>query len=105
MAIWAVGAIVCCTYAALVPGLSGAWARGEAVPTAEPDEPPAGLAGHIVVLPAQTMASDGGSTATLPMGSAYEIALLIIGDVITNRVRAERGESAEMMRGRHTNLE
>ena len=39
------------------------------------------------------------------MGSAYEIALLIVGDLITIRVRAERGESAEMMRGRHTNLE
>ena len=31
---------------------------GEAVPTAEPDEPPAELADHIVVVPAQTMASD-----------------------------------------------
>jgi 6-phospho-3-hexuloisomerase len=39
------------------------------------------------------------------MGSAYEIALFVLVDLITDRVRARRGESAEEMRSRHTNLE
>lgn len=41
----------------------------------------------------------------LPMGSGYEIALFVLVDLITNRVRALRQESAEVMRARHTNLE
>lgn len=73
--------------------------------TAEASQPPAQLADHVVVIQAQTMASDGGSEAVLPMGSAYEIGLLVIIDLITNRVRAGRGEALELMRGRHTNLE
>ncbi len=73
--------------------------------TAEPGQPPAPLADRVVVISAQTMASDGGSAAVLPMGSGYEIALFVLVDLITNRVRALRQESAEVMRARHTNLE
>jgi 6-phospho-3-hexuloisomerase len=77
--------------------------------TAQPQEPPADRADHVVAVRAQTMADDlpGGSpsAAVLPMGSAYEIALFVLVDLITNRVRARRGESAEEMRSRHTNLE
>jgi 6-phospho-3-hexuloisomerase len=77
--------------------------------TAQPDEPPADRAHHVVTLKAQTMADDlpGGSASAsvLPMGSAYEIALFVLVDLITNRVRARRGESTEEMRSRHTNLE
>jgi 6-phospho-3-hexuloisomerase len=77
--------------------------------TAQPNEPPADRAHHVVTVEAQTMADDlpGGSasTAVLPMGSGYEIALFVLVDLITNRVRARRGESAEEMRSRHTNLE
>jgi 6-phospho-3-hexuloisomerase len=77
--------------------------------TAQPQEPPADRADHVVTIAAQTMADDlaGGSAsaAVLPMGSAYEIALFVLVDLITNRVRARRGESAEEMRSRHTNLE
>jgi hypothetical protein len=54
---------------------------------------------------AQTMASDAGSTAVLPMGSGFEIALFLLVDLITNRVRGLRQESPEVMRKRHTNLE
>jgi 6-phospho-3-hexuloisomerase len=39
------------------------------------------------------------------MGSAYEIALFVLVDLITNRVRARRRESVEDLRSRHTNLE
>jgi 6-phospho-3-hexuloisomerase len=77
--------------------------------TAQPQEPPADRADHVVTVRAQTMADDlpGGSAsaAVLPMGSAYEIALFVLVDLITNRVRARRGESTEEMRSRHTNLE
>jgi 6-phospho-3-hexuloisomerase len=51
------------------------------------------------------MADDRESTAVLPMGSAYEIALFVLVDVITNRVRLRRRESMEQLRSRHTNLE
>jgi 6-phospho-3-hexuloisomerase len=81
--------------------------------TAQPGEPPADRAHRVVTVKAQTMADDltGGqagksaSSAVLPMGSAYEIALFVLVDLITNRVRARRGESTEQMRSRHTNLE
>ncbi len=73
--------------------------------TAQPERLPEGLADHAVTISAQTMASDGGSAAVLPMGSAYEIALMVFVDLITNRVRAGRSESPEEMRARHTNLE
>lgn len=73
--------------------------------TAEPENSPASLADKVVVVNAQTMANDTGSAAVLPMGSGYEIALFVFVDLITNRVRGLRAESAEEMRGRHTNLE
>jgi len=73
--------------------------------TAAPDQPPAELADRVVVIEAQTMASDTGSPAVLPMGSGYEIALFLIADLLTNRVRAARQESVDVMRSRHTNLE
>jgi 6-phospho-3-hexuloisomerase len=76
-----------------------------AVLTAEPSKPPADLADLVVVIPAQTMASDVGSAAVLPMGSGFELALLLLGDLITNAVRRARGETAEAIRARHTNLE
>jgi 6-phospho-3-hexuloisomerase len=77
--------------------------------TAQPGEPPADRAHHVVPVHARTMADDlpdgSASPAVLPMGSAYEIALFVLVDLITNRVRARRGESTEEMRSRHTNLE
>jgi len=77
--------------------------------TAQPQESPADRAHRVVPVKAQTMADDlpGGSAsaAVLPMGSAYEIALFVLVDLVTNRVRARRGESTEEMRSRHTNLE
>jgi 6-phospho-3-hexuloisomerase len=73
--------------------------------TAQPQEPPADLADTTVVVTAQTMADDRGSAAVLPMGSAYEIALFVLVDLITNRVRRHRSESTDELRSRHTNLE
>jgi len=48
---------------------------------------------------------DQGSAAVLPMGSAYEIALFVLVDLITHRVRLRRTESPAELRSRHTNLE
>ena len=73
--------------------------------TAQPQSQPADRADKVVTVTAQTMADDRESTAVLPMGSAYEIALFVLVDVITNRVRLRRTESVEQLRSRHTNLE
>jgi 6-phospho-3-hexuloisomerase len=73
--------------------------------TAQPQNPPADQADRVVTVTAQTMADDSGSAAVLPMGSAYEIALFVLVDLITNRVRRRRTESVEELRSRHTNLE
>ena len=73
--------------------------------TAQPDNPPAERADRIVRITAQTMADDRESAAVLPMGSAYEIALFVLVDLVTNRVRERRGEPVEELRSRHTNLE
>jgi 6-phospho-3-hexuloisomerase len=73
--------------------------------TAQPQNPPADQADRVVRITAQTMADDHESAAVLPMGSAYEIALFVLVDLITNRVRRRRTESAEELRSRHTNLE
>jgi 6-phospho-3-hexuloisomerase len=80
--------------------------------TAQPGKPPADRAHRVVHVRAQTMADDlpaeenaGRTVPVLPMGSAYEIALFVLVDLVTNRVRARRGESTEEMRSRHTNLE
>jgi len=73
--------------------------------TAEPDIEPADRADEVIVIDAQTMARDNGSDAVLPMGSAYEIGMFVLVDLITRRVRGRRGHTAEQMRARHTNLE
>lgn len=73
--------------------------------TAEPANSPAETADLVVHINAQTMASDEGSEAVLPMGSGFEIAEFVLVDLITNRVRKLRAESSDLMRSRHTNLE
>src|SRR3954466_1715719 len=55
--------------------------------TAQPHNPPAGQADRVVHIAAQTMADARASAAALPMGSAYEIALFVLVDLITNEVR------------------
>jgi 6-phospho-3-hexuloisomerase len=93
---------------AMVEALAGVAARAGArllCFTAQPQSPPADRADRVVPVRAQTMADDTGSAAVLPMGSAYEIALFVLVDLITNRVRVLRSEPPEAMRARHTNLE
>ena len=73
--------------------------------TAQPENPPAEQADRTVRITAQTMADDRESDAVLPMGSAYEIALFVLVDLITNGVRRRRSQTPEDLRSRHTNLE
>ena len=73
--------------------------------TAQPELVPGEVFDDVLVIDAQTMASDSDSISVLPMGSAFEIAQLILIDLITNRVRAGLAESIGDMRARHTNLE
>jgi 6-phospho-3-hexuloisomerase len=93
---------------AMVEALAGVAGRAGArllYLTAQPQNPPAQLADRVVRITAQTMADDRDSAAVLPMGSAYEIALFVLVDLITNSVRRRRSESVEQLRFRHTNLE
>ena len=57
-------------------------------------------------LPAQTIARDlQAGVSILPMGSLYEAVQLVFFDLISIMLRSKTGQSAEQMRGRHTNLE
>lgn len=75
--------------------------------TAEPERHPIELATSTLVIPAQTMARDRGAAATsvLPMGSLYEGAMFLLFEGMVLRLRDLRGETAESMRARHTNME
>jgi 6-phospho-3-hexuloisomerase len=75
------------------------------VVTAEPDGATSALADDLLVIPAQTMAGDLGSDAALPMGSLFEGAMFLIFEVLVLQLRASRGETADSMRARHTNME
>jgi 6-phospho-3-hexuloisomerase len=75
------------------------------VVTAEPDGATSAHADDLLVLPAQTMASDIGSTAVLPMGSLFEGVMFLVFEVLVLRLRDLLGETAESMRARHTNME
>jgi 6-phospho-3-hexuloisomerase len=74
--------------------------------TAEPTGRSPAFAGHVVVLPAQTMARDQAAPSSfLPMGSLYEGAQYLFFEYLVLMVRDRLGVTAEAMRGRHTNLE
>ena len=74
--------------------------------TAQPDGEVARKAGIVITLPAQTMANDQTSGASLlPMGSLYEAAQLVFFDLISILLREKSGQTPDQMRQRHTNLE
>ncbi len=76
------------------------------VVTAQPTGRAPAAADLVIELPAQTMASDQGSSASLlPMGSLYEAAQLVFFDLISILLRERTGQSSDQMRARHTNLE
>ena len=75
--------------------------------TAEPDCPAAARADHVLAVPAQTMASDQGASASsvLPMGSVYEGALFVLFEIMVAMLKQRLGVSDEAMRANHTNME
>lgn len=77
-----------------------------AVVTAQPGGRTAAAADVLFVIPAQTMADDRGArVSTLPMGSLFETAQMVLFEILILALRDRLGESAETMRARHTNLE
>lgn len=73
--------------------------------TARPSGRAPALADSHVHLPAQTMADDRIAPGLLPMGSLYEVALLMFFDLLSIRLRERSGQTPDQMRARHTNLE
>ena len=68
------------------------------------------LADQVLGIPAQTMASDLeardiGGDSVLPMGSLFEGAMFLVFEIMVLRLRELKGEAAEEMRARHTNME
>ena len=77
-----------------------------AVVTAQPNGRTPSEADILFHIPAQTMADDRGSGASvLPMGSLFETAQMILFEIVVLKLRDRLGETAETMRARHTNLE
>lgn len=74
--------------------------------TATNDGVCARLADYVLSVPAQTMASDTGSTTSvLPMGSLYEVALFFVFEILILQLQEKLGVQHSEMRSRHTNLE
>ncbi|MDW6021505.1 SIS domain-containing protein [Mesorhizobium sp. BAC0120] len=75
--------------------------------TAQPESSAAKLADFTLVIPAQTMASDQGTsrTSVLPMGSVFEGALFLLFEIMVLKLRTLLGTTPEEMRARHTNME
>lgn len=82
-----------------------------AVVTAQPESNLARGADHVLHIPAQTMADDrgaddrGAGPSVLPMGSLFELSMMLVFELLVLRLRDLLGETAESMRARHTNLE
>lgn len=77
-----------------------------AVVTAQPSGGLARASDHVLYIPAQTMADDrGAKTSVLPMGSLFELSMMLVFELLVLRLRDILGESTESMRARHTNLE
>ena len=93
------------TIAALMKIAKDAGAK-TAVVTAQPASGLAKSADHVLHIPAQTMADDQGAKGSvLPMGSLFELSQMLVFELLVLRLREIKGESAETMRVRHTNLE
>ena len=76
------------------------------VVTAQADSETARQADHVLHIPAQTMANDQqGKLSTLPMGSLFEVSMMLAFELLALRLRELMGETAATMRARHTNLE
>ncbi|MBW7056779.1 SIS domain-containing protein [Paracoccus bogoriensis] len=73
--------------------------------TAQPQGTVPRAADLVVHLPAQTMADDAGAGSILPMGSLYEVLMLLFSELLVLDLRDRLGITPDAMRARHTNLE
>ena len=73
--------------------------------TAQPGGRDPGLADDVLVIPAQTMADDRGGASLLPMGTAFEIGMGLLLDLLVLRLLELPGQTLEEIRVRHANLE
>jgi 6-phospho-3-hexuloisomerase len=74
--------------------------------TADPEGAVPRKSDDVLVLPAQTMATDqGDDTSSLPMGSVYEGGLFLLFEIAVLKLKHKLGVSDETMRANHTNLE
>jgi 6-phospho-3-hexuloisomerase len=79
---------------------------GTAVVTAQSASALARNADVVLHIPAQTMANDQtGAGSILPMGSLYEVSMMLSFELIVLKLRQRLGETPKTMRMRHTNLE
>ena len=77
-----------------------------AVVTAQASGGAARRADLVLHIPAQTMANDqAGKLSALPMGSLFEVAMMLVFELVVLKLRDRIGETPETMRARHTNLE
>jgi 6-phospho-3-hexuloisomerase len=64
------------------------------------------MSDDVVVIPAQTMATDQSEpSSVLPMGSVFEGALFVLFEIVILKLKERMGVSTEAMRANHTNLE
>lgn len=92
------------TVAALAGVAQGAGARVACL-TATPQGVVPRTADLVVHLPAQTMADDRAGGSILPMGSLYEVLMLLFSEMLVLNLRDRMGVTPEAMRDRHTNME
>jgi 6-phospho-3-hexuloisomerase len=74
--------------------------------TARPESSAGNRADIILHLPAQTMATelDLASPSAMPMGSQYELALFVLGELLVLELSGALGVDFAAMRKRHANL-
>jgi len=90
--------------AALIGLAKGHGARVTVI-TAQPDGRDPGLADAVLVIPAQTMADDRGGASLLPMGTAFEIGMGLLLDLMVLRLLDLTAQTLDEIRVRHANLE
>lgn len=93
------------TMSAALIGLAKGYGAGVTVITAQPDARDPGLADAVLAIPAQTMADDRGGASLLPMGTAFEIGMGLLLDLLVLRLLDLTGQTLDEIRARHANLE
>jgi 6-phospho-3-hexuloisomerase len=73
--------------------------------TSQPEARLPRQADMLLVIPAQTMAEGEQSSSEQAMGSAFEQAMWVLFDAMIPELQEATGQTADDLRGRHTNLE